>query len=72
MGGAVEGGRVYGDWPGLAPAALYQNRDLAVTTDYRTVLAAIIARHLRLPDRALAELFPGFTPPHSEIDKIVA
>lgn len=72
MGGGVQGGRVYGDWPGLAPAALYQNRDLAVTTDYRTVLAAIVARHLRLPDRALAQILPGFTPPHSELDKIVA
>jgi uncharacterized protein (DUF1501 family) len=72
MGGGVQGGRIYGDWPGLAPASLYQNRDLVVTTDYRTVLAAIIARHLRLPDRTLAELFPGFTPPHSGLDKIVA
>ena len=72
MGGAVQGGHIYGDWPGLASAALYQNRDLAVTTDYRSVLAAIIARHLRLPDRALAEIFPGFTPPSSQLDKIIA
>jgi uncharacterized protein (DUF1501 family) len=72
LGGGVRGGHIYGDWPGLAPAALYQNRDLAATTDYRTVLAAILARHLSLPDRALAGIFPGFTPPPSELDKIVA
>jgi uncharacterized protein (DUF1501 family) len=71
LGGAVQGGRIYGDWPGLAPAALYQNRDLAVTTDYRTVLAAIIARHLRLSDSALTQIFPGFTPPHSDLDRII-
>lgn len=71
LGGAVQGGRIYGDWPGLAPAALYENRDLAVTTDYRSVLAAVIARHLRLPDRVLAEIFPGFTPPPSNLDKII-
>ena len=51
MGGTVNGGRVYGDWPGLAPAQLYQRRDLAVTTDFRTVLAAILERHMRLGDR---------------------
>ena len=72
LGGGVQGGRIYGDWPGLAPASLYQNRDLAVTTDYRSVLAAIIARHLRLRDTALAAVFPGFTPPHSDLDKIIA
>jgi uncharacterized protein (DUF1501 family) len=72
LGGAVQGGRVYGDWPGLAPDALYEGRDLAVTTDFRSVLAAILARHLRLADRALAQIFPGFTPPHSDIDRIIA
>jgi uncharacterized protein (DUF1501 family) len=64
LGGAVAGGRVYGDWPGLAPAQLYQKRDLAVTTDFRTVLAAILERHLRLADRQLDAILPG-TPPVS-------
>ncbi|HEV8032156.1 MAG TPA: DUF1501 domain-containing protein [Stellaceae bacterium] len=72
LGGGVRGGRVYGDWPGLAPAALYEGRDLAVTTDYRSVLAAVIGRHLRLPDRALTQIFPSFAPPHSDLDRIVA
>src|SRR5437868_7701825 len=38
MGGAVRGGSVIGDWPGLAPDQLYESRDLAVTTDFRDVL----------------------------------
>jgi len=71
-GGPVRGGRIYGGWPGLAPAALYEGRDLAVATDYRGVLAAVIARHLGLSDRALSEVFPGFAPARSGIDGIVA
>jgi len=72
LGGKVRGGRVYGEWPGLAPASLYEGRDLAVTTDYRSALAAVLARHLRLSDRALTQIFPGFTPAHSDLDRIVA
>jgi uncharacterized protein (DUF1501 family) len=58
MGGPVKGGKIYGQWPGLAAAQLYENRDLAVTTDYRHPLAAIAARHLRLGDKALTKIFP--------------
>ena len=72
LGGGVRGGRTYGEWPGLAPAALFEGRDLAVTTDYRSVLAAVIARHLRLPDGALTQIFPDFSPPPSDLDRIVA
>jgi uncharacterized protein (DUF1501 family) len=71
-GGDVRGGRIYGEWPGLAAAALYQGRDLAVTTDYRTVLAAIAERHLRLPDRALASVFPDEPPIRPDITQIIA
>lgn len=59
LGGAVKGGRVYGEWPGLQPGQLYQNRDLAVTTDFRQVLALILERHLGLSDAALARIFPS-------------
>jgi uncharacterized protein (DUF1501 family) len=58
-GGAVRGGRVYGDWPGLTPAALYQRRDLAVTTDFRAALSTILARHLGLANSQLTAVFPG-------------
>ena len=58
-GGAVRGGRIWGDWPGLAPDQLYQRRDLAVTTDFRIVLAAVLGAHLGLGDRQLDSVFPG-------------
>ena len=72
MGGAVHGGRVYGDWPGLAKAQLYQGRDLAVTTDYRSVFAAILERHLGLADRQLAQIFPGLPPARSNLGEMLA
>jgi uncharacterized protein (DUF1501 family) len=62
LGGAVNGRRVYGDWPGLTAARLYQQRDLAVTTDFRTALAAILERHMRLGDRQLEAVLPGAPP----------
>jgi uncharacterized protein (DUF1501 family) len=58
MGGAVKGGRVYSKWPGLDDAQLNQGRDLAMTTDYRSVLGEVIYRHLG--DRDLAKVFPGY------------
>ena len=58
MGGDVKGGRVYTKWPGLNEDQLNQGRDLAVTTDYRSVLGEIISKHLG--DRALPSVFPGF------------
>lgn len=58
-GGPVRGGRIYGDWPGLEPARLYQRRDLAVTTDFRAVLSAILDRHMGLGDHQLDGVFPG-------------
>jgi uncharacterized protein (DUF1501 family) len=59
MGGAVKGGKVYTRWPGMSDGQLYQNRDLAVTTDYRSVLSEIISDHLG--DRQIGKVFPGFT-----------
>ena len=60
IGGALKGGRVIADWPGLKPAALYQNRDLAPTTDLRAVLKGVLKDHLRADERVLAQnVFPG-------------
>lgn len=67
MGGKVKGGKVYGEWPGLAEDALYQNRDLAVTTDFRQVIATVLTRHLRLPDATLARVFPDGVGTGSEL-----
>jgi uncharacterized protein (DUF1501 family) len=61
IGARVRGGKVYGRWPGLAPEVLYEGRDLALTTDYRTVCSEIFSRHLA--QRDMARIFPGFRPP---------
>ncbi|MGH8377791.1 MAG: DUF1501 domain-containing protein, partial [Gammaproteobacteria bacterium] len=58
LGGKVNGGKVYGEWPGLADDQLYQNRDLAITTDFRQVIGTVLTRHLRLPDSVLGRVFP--------------
>src|ERR1700737_469339 len=62
----------HGDWPGLATAQLYQGRDLAVTTDYRVVLAAILERHLHLDDRQLAQVFPSLPQAQSDLREMLA
>jgi uncharacterized protein (DUF1501 family) len=59
LGGAVAGGRMIADWPGLAPRALYQGRDLAPTLDVRSVLKCVLTEHLAVPPRTLEqEVFP--------------
>jgi uncharacterized protein (DUF1501 family) len=58
-GGAVRGGRVIADWPGLKPAQLYEGRDLRPTTDLRSVLKGVLRDHLRVEENALAtSVFP--------------
>lgn len=57
MGGKLLGGHVFGDWPGLALDKRHEGRDLAVTTDYRSVLAEVLTHHLGLAD--LTRVFPG-------------
>jgi uncharacterized protein (DUF1501 family) len=59
LGGQVNGGQVYGAWPGLANAQLYDQADLAVTTDYRRVLSEILEKRLANPN--LATVFPGYS-----------
>jgi uncharacterized protein (DUF1501 family) len=56
MGGAVAGGRILGDWPGLEKEQLYQGRDLELTTDFRDVFAEVAARHLGATN--LERVFP--------------
>ncbi len=58
MGGTVNGGKVLGDWPGIDEGDLYQGRDLAVTTDFRSFLADVIEGHLGNPN--IEEIFPDF------------
>jgi uncharacterized protein (DUF1501 family) len=63
MGGAVKGGKVYGNWPGLDREQLYEGRDLNLTTDFREVLGDLVTRHLGT--RNLARVFPNFAVPAS-------
>jgi len=59
LGGAVNGGRMLADWPGLSQRALYQQRDLAPTLDLRAVLKGVLADHMGVPQHALDdEVFP--------------
>lgn len=58
LGGPVGGGKVYGQWPGLEPEQLFEGRDLAVTTDYRTVLGEVVRDHLGTRPETV---FPGFS-----------
>jgi len=58
LGGPVAGGQVLGEWPGLDKAALTDGRDLAVVTDFRSVLAPLLQRHLGLSEAGLAQVFP--------------
>lgn len=58
LGGKVKGGRVLGDFPGLADDKLHEGRDLAVTTDFRDVLAEVCERHLGASNAA--QIFNGY------------
>jgi uncharacterized protein (DUF1501 family) len=61
MGGPVKGGKVYGRWPGLDQAQLYEGRDLAVTTDFRRVVGEAVYQHLE--NKNVDQVFPGFENP---------
>src|SRR5580704_7589350 len=58
MGGPVQGGRVYGKWPGLGPEQLNEERDLALTTDFRDVLSEAVYSHLG--NRSIRSVFPNY------------
>jgi len=60
FGGAVAGGRVVADWPGLASSALYEGRDLRPTLDVRSIMKSVLASHLRATESGIEEqVFPG-------------
>ncbi len=65
IGGGVNGGKVYGDWTGLAPGKTYQNRDLLVTTDWRDAFTEVLYDHMRLhPSK---KIFNKFTPRENKL-----
>ncbi len=58
-GGALKGGRVIANWPGLKPSQLHEGRDLKATTDLRAVLKGVLKDHLRVDEQQLASaIFP--------------
>src|SRR5262245_65392633 len=59
LGGPVRGKTIYGRWPGLEPEQLYEQRDLAITTDFRDVLAELVSGHL---GQEPEQVFPGYHP----------
>lgn len=60
LGGAIRGGEVYGEWSSLNQSDLHQGRELAVTTDYREVIAHILQNHLSISESGLSRVFPDF------------
>ena len=58
IGGSIKGGKVHGKWPGLAPEQLYEGRDLALTTDFRSVFSEVASKHLGAAK--LDAVFPGY------------
>ncbi len=59
LGGAVKGGRVIADWPGLGEGDLYEGRDLYATTDLRSIFKGVLTDHLQLPDNLVNnKVFP--------------
>ncbi len=61
-GGAVKGGKVQGDWPGLAKKDLYEERDLRPTSDIRQWISATLMQHWQLSAPQLKSIFPDITP----------
>jgi uncharacterized protein (DUF1501 family) len=59
LGGAVSGGRIIGQWPGLKPAQLREGRDLAPTTDLRSLMKSVLRDHLQVSTKQLdSQVFP--------------
>lgn len=65
MGGNIKGGKVYGQFPGLQANQLHQGRDLAITTDFRTVIGSLLTQHLQLTPVQIAKIFPAYRAPQS-------
>ena len=69
LGGDIKGG-IHGQWPGLQPEQLYENRDLNVTTDFRDVLSELVSNHLG--NRQLSAVFPGYEADEKKYRGLVA
>jgi uncharacterized protein (DUF1501 family) len=72
MGGPVRGRKVYGAWPGLSTQHLYQERDLAVTTDFREPIATVLREHMGLGDTPIERVFPGCPRPTGHTASLIS
>jgi uncharacterized protein (DUF1501 family) len=63
LGGAVAGGKIRGEWPGLSLSDRYEGRDLRPTGDLRALFAGLLIEHLHLPEQAVAAAFPEIQVP---------
>jgi uncharacterized protein (DUF1501 family) len=63
MGGNVQGGEIYGQWPGLAVNELYEGRDLAVATDFREILVTVLQSQFGLTTTQLSKIVRQWTQP---------
>lgn len=71
MGGNIRGGKVYGQWPGVSGNELYEGRDLAVTTDFREVIAAVLEPQFGLSRTQLEKILPKGPKPSGEIRELI-
>ena len=60
LGGGIRGGKVYGEWTGLAESQLEKKRDLPVTTDFREAIALVLTQHLQVSTADLRQILPGY------------
>ena len=68
FGGNLNGGKIYGRWPGLNPEQLWEGRDLAVTTDFRSIIGAVVSRHFNLNATSLETVLPNYKPDTDLLD----
>ena len=61
-GGGVRGGKVYSRWPGLNPNQLWEGRDLAVTTDFRSLIGTVVAGQFGIDNDDMKRIISGYTP----------
>ena len=71
LGGPIAGGKVYGDWPGLVGGELHEGRDLAVTTDFRSVVATVLGGHMKLDTGQIGTVMPGAPAVTSNVSSII-
>lgn len=64
LGGAIRGGKVYGEWQGLNPSVLNENRDLPVNTDFREIIGTTLQQHLSISQDSLSRIFPDYKSSH--------